>query len=188
MRFHTHACKRHVQRQKLSHSPATYWGHSEMRPEQSNSPLDDLSNLGLPVGHRLLFISQVPHLFFQLPIAHTQPLKHGGELNENWNNLLKVYAAVTSSLCRLKATSSPLPTSCICFNNWYYPHTINATQQKSESLLMYDLSCTERPFKRPVLHFYPNKFISFLRISLQTPLQLLEGVCFALRECGMFYI
>lgn len=86
-----------------------------MRAE--HSPLDDLSDLGLPVSHGLLLISQVSHLFLQLPIIHTQPLKHSGELKDNLNNSLNCCDYIS---VQTQNHMFPSPTPCICFRNWYW--------------------------------------------------------------------
>lgn len=43
-------------------------------------PLDDFCDLGLPVSHAFLFISQLPHLILQLAVGAVQLLKHAGQL------------------------------------------------------------------------------------------------------------
>lgn len=45
------------------------------------SPLDDFCDLGLPVSYTLLFVSQLPHLFLQLPVGAAHLLKHARQLS-----------------------------------------------------------------------------------------------------------
>jgi len=45
-----------------------------------HSPLDDLSDLGLPMGNALLLISQLSHLLLQLPVTTAELLIHRAQL------------------------------------------------------------------------------------------------------------
>lgn len=59
-------------------------------------PLDDFCDLGLPVSHALLFISQLPHLILQLLVGAAHILKHAGQLSKHTEKKNKTKSYLTS--------------------------------------------------------------------------------------------